>query len=70
MTIALYAGSFDPITNGHLDIIDTASKMFDKVIVAVAYNSDKQGFIPVDKRQNNFYVILNKKSAQTAMQAL
>ena len=50
MTTALYAGSFDPITNGHLDVLDAASKMFDKVIIAVAFNSEKQGFIPADKR--------------------
>lgn len=50
MTIALYAGSFDPITYGHLDIIQSASEVFDKVIVAVAYNEQKQCFIPVSDR--------------------
>ena len=42
MKIAIYPGSFDPVTNGHLDIINRASIIFDKVIVAIAKNSDKQ----------------------------
>ena len=50
MAIALYAGSFDPITYGHIDIIKSGVKIFDKVIVAVAYNSKKTGFIPVSDR--------------------
>ena len=50
MKTALFAGSFDPITYGHLDIIKTATKLFDKVIVAVACNCNKQGLIPVEKR--------------------
>ena len=50
MKIAIYPGSFDPITKGHLDILSTASGMFDKVIIAVAHNSEKQGFLPVDTR--------------------
>lgn len=50
MKKALFAGSFDPFTNGHLDIVKQASDIFDEVIVAVAYNSKKQGFLPVEKR--------------------
>ena len=50
MRTALYAGSFDPLTNGHVDVIETAAKIFDKVIVAVAYNSEKQGFLSVSDR--------------------
>jgi len=48
--IAVYAGSFDPITKGHLDIIKTGASIFDKVIVLVAKNPNKAGFIPVEKR--------------------
>ena len=47
MTIALYAGSFDPITLGHLDIIQKSADMFEKVIIGVAYNPEKQGFLPI-----------------------
>ena len=50
MKKALFAGSFDPFTNGHLDILKQASEIFDEVIVAVAYNSEKKGFLPVEKR--------------------
>lgn len=50
MNKALFAGSFDPFTNGHLDVLKQASEIFDEVIVAVAYNSEKQGFLPVEKR--------------------
>ena len=42
MTVALYPGSFDPVTNGHLDIIQRGAKVFDRVIVAVLHNSGKQ----------------------------
>ena len=42
MTTAVYPGSFDPCTNGHFDIIKRASKMFDKLIVAVLDNPEKK----------------------------
>ena len=50
MKIAIYPGSFDPITKGHLDILKTGAGIFDKVIIAVARNSEKKGFLPVDER--------------------
>ena len=40
-TVAIYPGSFDPVTNGHLDLIHRGSKLFDKLIVAIARNLDK-----------------------------
>jgi len=53
MTKVLYPGSFDPITKGHMDIIDKASKMFDEVIVAVLHNSNKKNcFFTIDERTN------------------
>lgn len=52
MTIAIYPGSFDPITNGHIDVLVSALKIFDKVIIAVAYNPNKQGFLPIETRTN------------------
>lgn len=50
MTIAIYPGSFDPITNGHLDILQSGAAIFDKVIIAVSYNVNKEGFLPVEER--------------------
>ena len=48
--IAVYPGSFDPITYGHLDIIKRALKIFDKVIVAVAHNTEKRPLFDVSER--------------------
>jgi len=50
MNRALYPGSFDPMTYGHLDIIKRASKMFDELIVAVLDNSQKSPLFSVDER--------------------
>lgn len=50
MTIAIYPGSFDPITNGHIDILKSGAEIFDKVIIAVSYNVNKKGFLPVEDR--------------------
>ena len=50
MNIALYPGSFDPCTNGHLDIIKRASKIFDKVVVAVLCNSGKNPLFSAEER--------------------
>ena len=50
MAIAIYPGSFDPITNGHLDILKSGSEIFDKVIIAVSYNINKQGFLSIEER--------------------
>ena len=48
--VAVYPGSFDPITNGHLDVIRRAASMFDRVIVAVAHNSGKAPLFVVRER--------------------
>ena len=50
MTIAIYPGSFDPITNGHLDILKSGAETFEKVIIAVSYNANKKGFLTIDER--------------------
>ncbi|WP_144820634.1 pantetheine-phosphate adenylyltransferase [Marinobacter piscensis] len=50
MPIAIYPGTFDPITNGHTDLIERASRMFDKIVVAVAYNSKKQPLLNLEER--------------------
>ena len=49
-TIAIYPGSFDPITNGHVDLIHRACKLFDKVIIAIAQNTNKDSFLSIDQR--------------------
>jgi len=48
--IALFPGSFDPLTNGHLDLILRASKMYDKIIVAVMTNTAKKPLITIDEK--------------------
>ncbi|MDR3405231.1 MAG: pantetheine-phosphate adenylyltransferase [Chthoniobacter sp.] len=50
MRRVIYPGSFDPITNGHLDVINRAATLFDEVVVAIAYNEQKQGLFTVDER--------------------
>ena len=50
MRTAVYPGSFDPITNGHLDIIERASRIYDKVVVGVLNNSSKKPLFSVNER--------------------
>lgn len=52
MKIALYSGSFDPVTLGHLDVIKDGANIFDKLIVAVADNPDKKSMFSVEQRKN------------------
>jgi len=47
---AIYPGSFDPVTNGHLDVIRRALEVFDSLVVAVAVNPQKSGFFTYDER--------------------
>lgn len=48
--IAIYPGSFDPVTNGHLDLIDRGTQIFDQLIVAVLVNSEKAPLFPLEER--------------------
>ena len=50
MSVAVYPGSFDPITNGHLDVISRAASAFDKIVVGVLANPRKQSLLSVDER--------------------
>jgi len=49
-TIAIYPGSFDPATNGHIDLIYRACKLFDKVIIAITQNASKTSLLSIDQR--------------------
>lgn len=50
MRLAVYPGSFDPVTNGHIDILEKTSKIFDRIIVAVVHNVTKQALFTLDER--------------------
>jgi pantetheine-phosphate adenylyltransferase len=50
MSVAVYPGSFDPVTNGHLDIVDRAAHVFERVVVSVLANPRKTPLLPVDRR--------------------
>ncbi len=50
MKSAIYPGSFDPVTNGHLDVIQRARRVFDRVVVAVANNTGKKAFLTISER--------------------
>ena len=50
MNIVVYPGTFDPITNGHTDLVERAARMFDHIIVAVAYNPKKKPMLDLDTR--------------------
>jgi len=55
----IYPGSFDPFTNGHLDVVERAAKLFDRVIVAVAQNTDKQTLFTQTERKRQIVTVLN-----------
>ena len=50
MSVAVYPGSFDPVTNGHLDVIERASRAFDRLVVAVLRNPRKSALLSVESR--------------------
>jgi len=50
LTVAIYPGTFDPITNGHIDIATRAARLFDRIIIAVAINPVKKPFFNIDER--------------------
>jgi pantetheine-phosphate adenylyltransferase len=56
--IAVYPGSFDPITNGHVNLVERALEVFDKLIVAVAYNPNKSALFSVEERVEMIRVAL------------
>ena len=58
MRRAIYPGSFDPLTNGHLDIIERGSKLFDEIIIAVLVNPEKRALFTVDERREMLEEVL------------
>ncbi len=52
MNVAIFPGSFDPITTGHVDLIDRSAPIFDKIIIAIGQNSKKKYLFPLEVRQN------------------
>ena len=59
MRTVIYPGSFDPFTNGHLDVVERAAKLFDRVIVAVAQNTDKQTLFTQTERASQIATVLD-----------
>jgi len=59
MRRAVYPGSFDPVTNGHLDVIERAARLYDEVLVAIAHNETKKGLFSFEERMH-----LLKKAVQ------
>lgn len=60
MKIGVYAGSFDPITKGHQDIIERASKLFDKLVILVSNNSEKKYWFTLEERKEMVSKVLEK----------
>ena len=59
MRRAIYPGSFDPVTNGHLDIIERGCKLFDEIIIGILVNPDKQPLFTVEERQEMLNEVVN-----------
>ena len=60
MRRAIYPGSFDPVTNGHLDIIQRGCKLFDEIIIAILINQDKTPFFSVEERKEILAEVLKE----------
>ena len=58
MRRAIYPGSFDPVTNGHLDIIERGCKLFDEIIISILVNPEKKPFFTVEERQQMLSEVL------------
>lgn len=67
MQRAVYPGSFDPITYGHMDIIDRAAEVFDEVIVLIMYNDEKTGTFTVEERLDMVQNVIKKYDNVTVM---
>ncbi len=65
--IAVYPGSFDPITNGHINLIERALELFDRLIVAVAFNPNKSSLFSVEERVEMIRIALKNDPRVTAV---
>lgn len=59
--IALFPGSFDPITIAHVDILNRALPLFDEVVVGIGVNSTKHAFLPIEKRQEQLNILFKNE---------
>lgn len=67
MRRAIYPGSFDPVTNGHLDIIERGCKLFDEIIISILVNPEKRPFFTIDERReilNQVLLGINRGSCE------
>ena len=58
--VALYPGSFDPITNGHLDLIERASRLADRLIVAILRNEEKRSLFSIEERMEMLHEVVGR----------
>src|ERR1700710_2819503 len=61
MKIALFPGSFDPVTKAHVDILKRSVNLFDKVYVGIGINSSKQGFLSIEKREQMLRAVFDNE---------
>lgn len=66
--IAIYPGSFDPFTNGHIDLVERATRIFDLVIVTVAVNSKKETLFTGNEREQMIREAINEKAWSKAVE--
>jgi len=67
--IAIYPGSFDPVTNGHIDIVQRGLKLFDKIIVAILHNPSKKALFTVEERIEMLTICLKNQNAAIEIDA-
>ena len=67
MRRAIYPGSFDPVTNGHLDIIERGCKLFDEIIIAILINPDKRPFFSIEERRDMLDQVLKTIKQQNCV---
>ena len=65
MRRAIYPGSFDPVTNGHLDIIERGCKLFDEIIIGILVNPEKQPFFTVEERRDMLSEVIPRPLSRT-----